>query len=48
MIHRVFGEGSRRAGNSNAKRIRGMPSRHGLMNWSKKLKFMVRFMVLFL
>lgn len=43
MIHRLLGEGSSRAGNSVASRIRGIPRRHGLVNWSKKLRFMVRF-----
>lgn len=41
--HRLSGEGSRRAGNVREIRIRGMPSSDGLANWSKKLKFMVRF-----
>lgn len=44
MIHRLSGEGSSRAGISIESRIRGMPRRCGLVNWSKKLKFMVRFM----
>lgn len=43
VIHRLSGVGSRRAGNSIESRISGIPSRHGLVNWSKKLKFMVRF-----
>lgn len=45
VIHRLLGVGSRRAGNRTDSRVRGTPRRHGLMNWSKKLKFMVRFMV---
>lgn len=42
-IHRLLGVGRRRAGNSVASRIRGIPRRYGLENWSKKLKIMVRF-----
>lgn len=44
VTHRLSGEGSSRAGSSMESRIRGMPSRCGLVNWSKKLRFMVRFM----
>ena len=43
VIHRLPGVGSNRVGNSNESRIKGIPKRHGLVNWSKKLKFMVRF-----
>ena len=43
VIHRLFWVGSRRAGNVIAIRIRGIPSRDGLENWLKKLRFMVRF-----
>lgn len=43
VIHRLFGVGSNRAGNSIEIRTRGIPRKHGLANWSKKLKFMVRF-----
>lgn len=43
VIHRLSGEGSRSAGNVIAIRIKGMPRREGLENWSKKLRFMVRF-----
>lgn len=42
VIHRLLGEGSSRAGNSMERRIRGIPMRHGLVNWSKKLIIMVR------
>lgn len=42
VIHRLPGEGRRRAGNSMERRISGIPKRHGLVNWSKKLRFMVR------
>lgn len=42
MIHRLLGVGSNRVGNSVASRINGIPRRHGLVNWSKKLRFMVR------
>ena len=43
MIHRLVGEGSSKAGNVIASKIRGMPSSCGLVNWSKKLRFMVSF-----
>jgi len=43
VIHRLSGEGSRRAGNSIESRIRGIPRKCGLANWSKKLRFMVKF-----
>lgn len=43
MIHRLSGVGSKRAGNNIERRINGIPRRHGLVNWSKKLRFMVRF-----
>ena len=43
MIHRLVGEGSSRVGNSVEIRISGIPRRCGLVNWSKKLKFMVSF-----
>lgn len=43
MIHRLLGVGMSRAGNSMDNRISGIPSRHGLVNWSKKFMFMVRF-----
>lgn len=45
LIHRLFGDGNSRAGKSKDSRISGMLSRWGLENWSKKLRFMVRFMV---
>lgn len=44
VIHRLLGVGISRAGNNIEMRIRGIPIRYGLANWSKKLKFMVRFM----
>lgn len=44
LIHRLFGDGSSRVGKSRDSRIKGMPSRWGLENWSKKLRFMVRIM----
>lgn len=43
VTHRLSGDGSRRAGNVSEIRISGMPRSDGLENWSKKLKFMVRF-----
>lgn len=43
VIHRLSWEGKSRAGKVIATRIRGIPSREGLENWSKKLRFMVRF-----
>lgn len=43
MIHRLSREGRSRAGNVIEIRISGIPSRDGLENWSKKLRFMVRF-----
>lgn len=45
LIHRLPGDGNNRAGKSRDSRIRGMPSRWGLENWLKKLRFMVRLMV---
>lgn len=44
LTHRLFGDGSKRAGNVIAIRTSGIPSSDGLENWSKKLRFMVRFM----
>uniref|UniRef100_A0A8C3NMD0 Uncharacterized protein n=1 Tax=Geospiza parvula TaxID=87175 RepID=A0A8C3NMD0_GEOPR len=43
VIHHLSRDGSRRAGNVMEMRISGIPRRDGLENWSKKLKFMVRF-----
>lgn len=43
VTHRLSGAGSKRAGNNVESRISGIPRRHGLVNWSKKLRFMVRF-----
>ena len=43
VSHRLFGVGRSRAGNSIESRISGIPKRQGLVNWSKKLRFMVRF-----
>lgn len=43
MIHRLSSDGSRRAGNVIEMRISGIPRKDGLENWSKKLRFMVRF-----
>lgn len=43
VIHRLPGEGRRRAGNVIEIKIRGIPRKVGLENWSKKLRFMVRF-----
>lgn len=43
VIHRLSMEGSSRAGNVIEIRISGIPRRDGLENWSKKLRFMVRF-----
>uniref|UniRef100_A0A8C3U490 Uncharacterized protein n=1 Tax=Catharus ustulatus TaxID=91951 RepID=A0A8C3U490_CATUS len=37
VTHRFPREGSKRAGNVSEMRIRGMPRRDGLENWSKKL-----------
>lgn len=45
LIHRLFGDGNSRAGKSRDSKIRGIPSKWGLENWSKKLRFMVRVMV---
>lgn len=45
VIHRLSREGSSRAGNVIEMRISGIPRRDGLENWSKKLRFMVRFKV---
>lgn len=45
VTHRLSGDGSSRAGNSSEIKIRGIPRRHGLVNWSKKLRFMVRLKV---
>lgn len=41
MIHGVL-VGRCKAGNNIESRISGIPRRHGLVNWSKKLRFMVR------
>lgn len=43
LTHRRPGDGSRRVGRSRDGRISGIPRRYGLENWSKKLRFMVRF-----
>lgn len=43
VIHRLLGDGRSRAGNVIEMRIKGIPKRDGLENWSKKLRFMVRF-----
>ena len=43
VIQRLPGEGINKAGNAVAMRINGIPRREGLENWSKKLRFMVRF-----
>lgn len=43
VIHRLPGDGSRRAGNVSEIRISGMPRSDGLENWSKKFRLMVRF-----
>lgn len=43
VIHRLSREGIRRAGNVIEMRMSGIPSNDGLENWSKKLRFMVRF-----
>lgn len=48
VIHRLPGTGRRRAGNVMEIRIRGIPSKDGLENWSKKLRFMVKFREWFL
>lgn len=45
VIHRLSGEGRRRAGNVIEIKIKGIPRKEGLENWSKKLRFMVRFRV---
>lgn len=47
MTHRLFGVGNSRVGNNTESRISGIPRRYGLVNWSKKLRFMVRFKVRF-
>ena len=44
VIQRLLGAGNSSAGNSIDSRISGIPRRQGLANWSKKLRFMVRFM----
>lgn len=41
--HRFVGVGSRSHGMEMASVIRGIPISVGLMNWSKKLRFMVKF-----
>lgn len=46
VIQRLLGDGSSRAGNNMESMISGIPNSWGLANWSKKLKFMVRFRVL--
>lgn len=43
VIQCLSGVGKRRAGNRRDKGISGIPRRYGLENWSKKLRFMVRF-----
>ena len=43
VIHRLSREGSSRAGKVVAIKIRGIPRMEGLENWSKKLRFMVKF-----
>lgn len=43
VIHRLSMDGSSKVGNVIEIRIRGIPSRDGLENWSKKFRFMVRF-----
>ncbi len=43
VIHRLSSDGRSRAGNVIEIRISGIPRREGLENWSKKLRFMVRF-----
>lgn len=43
MIHRLSNEGIKRAGNVIEMRMSGIPRKDGLENWSKKLRFMVRF-----
>jgi len=43
VTHRLSGVGSSSAGNSIESRIRGIPKRYGLANWSKKLRFMAKF-----
>lgn len=43
VIHRLSREGRRRAGNVIEMRMSGIPRKDGLENWSKKLRFMVRF-----
>ena len=47
MIHRLLRVGMSRAGKSIESKISGIPRRQGLVNWSKKLRFMVRFRGLF-
>lgn len=41
--HRVVGLGKSAHGSVNARAIRGIPRKTGLINWSKKLSVMVRF-----
>lgn len=41
MTHRLVGEGNSRVGNSIEIRMSGIPRKQGLVNWSKKLRFMV-------
>lgn len=43
VIHRLLWDGRSRAGNVIAIRIKGIPRKDGLENWSKKLRFMVKF-----
>lgn len=45
--HRDVGVGKRIHGRVNARAIRGMPRKTGLINWSKKLSVMVSFKSLF-
>lgn len=41
VTHRLVGEGNSRVGNSIEIRMSGIPRKQGLVNWSKKLRFMV-------
>lgn len=47
-IHWLLGDGSSSVGNNVETRISGIPRSDGLINWSKKLRFMVSFKKWFL
>lgn len=43
VTQRLLGDGSSKVGNRRDNGMSGIPRRYGLENWSKKLRFMVRF-----